>query len=122
MSTPPAAPADPAGDPDLSDGPAARDLGDIPAVEIITRAAVMLMSGAAEKLGLGADTGAAARLDLDEARRLIEALAGLLTASQANLGMHRQPLRDGLRSLQAAFREASPFPDAPGQGPGESRS
>lgn len=97
----------------------ARDLGDIPAVEIITRAAVMLMSGAAEKLGLGADAGAAARLDLDEARRLIESLAGLLRASEADLGMHRQPLRDGLRSLQAAFREASPYPDAPGSGPGE---
>ncbi|MFS0706432.1 DUF1844 domain-containing protein, partial [Cellulomonas sp. 179-A 9B4 NHS] len=25
----------------------------------------------------------------------------------------------GLRSLQLAFREASPFPDAPGDGPGE---
>ena len=98
---------------------AARDLGEIPAVEIITRAAVMLMSGAADKLGLGADDGAAARLDLDEARRLIEALAGLVKASEANLGMHRQPLRDGLRSLQAAFREASPYPDEPGQGPGE---
>lgn len=103
-----------------SDGLAdVRDLGDIPAVEIVTRAAVMLMSGAAEKLGLGADEHAAARLDLDEARRLIEALAGLLRASEANLGLHRQPLRDGLRSLQAAFREASPVPDAPGQGPGE---
>ena len=32
---------------------------------------------------------------------------------------HAGPLRDGLRSLQLAFREASPYPDAPGQGPGE---
>lgn len=115
MSTSPAGPPDHHDEPDGD----ARDLGDIPAVEIVTRAAVMLMSGAAEKLGLGADAGAAARLDLDEARRLIEALAGLLKASEAHLGMHRQPLRDGLRSLQAAFREASPYPDAPGQGPGE---
>ena len=104
---------------DSPDAPAARDLGDIPAVEIVTRAAVMLMSGAAEKLGLGADEHAAQRLDLDEARRLIEALAGLVKAAEPNLGMHRQPLRDGLRSLQAAFRESSPYPDAPGQGPGE---
>jgi hypothetical protein len=28
-------------------------------------------------------------------------------------------LRDGLRSLQLAFREASAFPDEPGKGPGE---
>jgi hypothetical protein len=28
-------------------------------------------------------------------------------------------LRDGLRSVQLAFREASTYPDAPGAGPGE---
>ena len=28
-------------------------------------------------------------------------------------------LRDGLAALQRAFREASPIPDPPGQGPGE---
>jgi hypothetical protein len=94
-----------------------RDLGDIPAVEVITRSAVLLMSAAAEKLGLAPDGGS--RLDLDEARRLITALAGLLAAAQADLGLHRQPLRDALRSLQQAFREASPYPDPPGEGPGE---
>ena len=102
---------DPAGD------PAIRELATIPAVEVITRAAVMLMSAAAEKLGLAED--GADYLDLDEARRLIDAYAGLLAAAQADLGVHRQPLRDGLKSLQAAFREASSYPDAPGQGPGE---
>ena len=94
-----------------------RELAEIPAVEVITRAAVMLMSAAAEKLGLAEDGDR--YLDLDEARRLITAYAGLLSAAGADLGVHRQPLRDGLRALQAAFREASPFPDAPGQGPGE---
>ena len=94
-----------------------RELAEIPAVEVITRACVMLMSAAAEKLGLAED--GARYLDLDEARRLIDALAGLLAAAQADLGVHRQPLREGLRSLQAAFREASPYPDAPGEGPGE---
>jgi hypothetical protein len=100
-----------------------RDLREIPAVEVITRAAVMLMSAAAEKLGLGpVDTGNAdgePAVDLDEARRLITALAGLVSAAQPDLGMHRQPLRDGLKTLQAAFREASTYPDAPGEGPGE---
>ena len=33
--------------------------------------------------------------------------------------MHARSLRDGLRSLQLAFREASAIPDAIGQGPGE---
>ncbi len=94
-----------------------RELATIPAVEVITRASVMLMSAAAEKLGLAAD--GAEYLDLDEARRLIDAYAGLLGAAQADLGIHRQPLRDGLLALQKAFREASDYPDEPGHGPGE---
>ena len=100
----------------LDDVPA-RELSSVPAVEVITRAAVLLMSASAEKLGLA--PGGEPNLDLDEARRLITALAGLVAASQADLGAHRQPLRDGLRSLQDAFREASRYPDEPGQGPGE---
>jgi hypothetical protein len=94
-----------------------RELAQIPAVEVITRASVMLMSAAAEKLGLAED--GEKYLDLDEARRLIDAYAGLFAAAQADLGVHRQPLRDGLKALQEAFREASIYPDEPGQGPGE---
>ena len=94
-----------------------RDVAEIPAVEVITRAAVMLMSASAEKLGLAPD--GEPHQDLDEARRLITALAGLIAASQEYLGVHRQALRDGLRTLQTAFREASTYPDAPGEGPGE---
>jgi hypothetical protein len=97
--------------------PTVRELAQIPAVEVITRASVMLMSAAAEKLGLAEDGDQ--YLDLDEARRLIDAYAGLLGAAQADLGVHRQPLRDGLKALQEAFREASQYPDEPGQGPGE---
>jgi hypothetical protein len=94
-----------------------RELAEIPAVEVITRCGVLLMSAAAEKLGLAPD--GEPFVDLDEARRLINALAGLVAASQEHLGMHRQPLRDGVRTLQAAFREAAAFPDPPGEGPGE---
>ena len=102
---------------DTLDDVPSRELSAVPAVEVITRAAVLLMSASAEKLGLA--PGGEPNLDLDEARRLITALAGLLAAAQADLGAHRQPLRDGLVSLQAAFREASRYPDEPGQGPGE---
>jgi hypothetical protein len=98
-------------------GSTVRELAHIPAVEVITRASVMLMSAAAEKLGLAED--GEQYKDLDEARRLIEAYAGLLGAAQADLGVHRKPLRDGLTALQEAFREASIYPDDPGQGPGE---
>jgi hypothetical protein len=96
----------------------ARDIAEVPAVEVITTVAVHLMSAAAVKLGLADDPDA--ELDLDEARKLIIALAGLVTAAAAEIGdQHARPLRDGLRSLQLAFREASQFPDAPGAGPGE---
>ncbi len=101
-------------------GSAVRDLAEIPAVEVITRAAVMLMSAAAEKIGLSApDPNESPYRDLDEARRLITALAGLVTASAEYLGPHAGPVRDGLKSLQLAFREASAAPDEPGKGPGE---
>ena len=97
-----------------------RDLAEIPAVEVITRSAVMLMSAAAEKLGLSdPDPEDSPHRDLDEARRLIVALAGLVAASAEYLGPHAGPVRDGLKSLQLAFREASVVPDEPGHGPGE---
>lgn len=94
-----------------------RDIAEVPAVEVINTVAVHLMSAAAVQCGLGED---GYKGDLDEARKLINALAGLVTASAPEIGDHHaRPLRDGLRSLQLAFREASPFPDAPGSGPGE---
>ncbi|ASR37113.1 hypothetical protein BAY61_21370 [Prauserella marina] len=97
-----------------------RELEDIPSVEVISRAAVMLLSAAAERLGLADDDpDTSPRRDLDEARRLITALAGLVTASGEYLGLHAAPLRDGLQSLQKAFKEASAVPDEPGKGPGE---
>lgn len=98
----------------------ARDIAEVPAVEVISTAAVHLMSAAAVKCGLAEDEESGQHLDLDEARRLITALAGLVTAAAPDLGsQHAAPLRDGLKSLQLAFREASVFPDPPGQGPGE---
>ncbi len=97
-----------------------RDIAEVPAVEVITTAAVHLMSAAAVKCGLAAEENAEELKDLDEARKLIIALAGLITAAAPEIGsQHAGPLRDGLKSLQLAFREASPFPDAPGAGPGE---
>jgi hypothetical protein len=97
---------------------ATRDIAEVPAVEVITTAAVHLMSAAAIKCGLADDPDQ--QLDLDEARKLINALAGLITAGAPEIAdMHARSLRDGLRSLQLAFREASSIPDPIGQGPGE---
>jgi len=99
---------------------AQRDLADVPAIEVISKAAVMLMSAAAEKLGLAAeDPDTSEHRDLDEARRLINAYAGLLDGCAGFLGPHAGPMKDGLRTLQLAFREAGVIPDESGQGPGE---
>jgi hypothetical protein len=93
------------------------DPDDVSAVEAVTAAAVLLMQAAAANLGLSAH--GQPHLDLDEARLLITALAGLLAASQDFLGGRSEPLRTGLATLQTAFRESSSFPDEPGHGPGE---
>lgn len=97
---------------------AARDIADVAAVQIITTAAVHLLSAAAVKVGLADDPET--QTDLAEARSLIIALAGLITAAAPEIGgEHARSLRDGLHAVQLAFRDASPFPDPPGQGPGE---
>jgi hypothetical protein len=97
---------------------ATRDIADVGAVEVITTTAVHLMSAAAVKCGLADDPST--QQDLDEARKLINALAGLITAGAPEISdMHARSLRDGLRSLQLAFREASVIPDPIGKGPGE---
>ncbi|MCB2412595.1 DUF1844 domain-containing protein [Demequina sp. TTPB684] len=97
---------------------AARDIADVSAVELITTVSVHLMSAAAVRCGL-AEEGEEFQ-DLSEARMLINALAALVTGAAPDLGnTHARALRDGLRSVQLAFREASAVPDAPGEGPGE---
>ncbi len=94
------------------------DIGDVPAVEVVLTVAMHLMTAAAIACGLGDDDREA---DLAEARILITSLAGLVTSAAPLLGsIHAAPLRDGLATLQRAFREASVVPDEPGKGPGES--
>lgn len=97
-----------------------REIHEVPAVELINTTAVHLMTAAAVKVGLADSEDAADLIDLDEARKIITALAGLVVAASPEIAsQHAAPLRDGLRTLQLAFREASPHPDAPGKGPGE---
>ena len=97
---------------------AARDLATLAATEILGVTIVDLMTAAAVKLGLY--EGGEDSRDLAEARVLITAIAGLIDGAAPELGsQHAAPLRDGLQSLQLAFREFSTVPDAPGAGPGE---
>jgi hypothetical protein len=96
---------------------AAMDIAEVPAVEVVLTVAMHLMSASAIACGLDEEHP---NPDLAEARILINALAGLVTAAAPDLGsMHAAPIRDGLSALQRAFREASSIPDAPGMGPGE---
>lgn len=97
-----------------------RELADISAAEVISRAAVMLMSAAAEQIGLSSpDPSNPEHRDLDQARVLITALAGLVKAAAPDLGPHAAAFRDGVQALQKAFREYSLVEDEPGKGPGE---
>ena len=59
--------------------------------------------------------GYSSALHPEEVKRRV----GLVSASAEYLGPHAGPLRDGVRSLQLAFREYSAVPDEPGAGPGE---
>jgi Domain of unknown function (DUF1844) len=93
------------------------DLADIPAVEVVGRYFVELLNLAAVHCGLSEDGRPA---DLDEARKYIDAAAGMLTATAGYMGdQHARIWREGLRQVQLAFREASTVKDAPGSGPGE---
>jgi len=74
---------------------AMRELEEVPAVEVITATAVHLMSAAALQVGLG-ESGY--KGDLDEARKLINSLAGLITAAAADLG--RPPRQTAERWLE----------------------
>lgn len=112
--------SDTAGDRAHETSAALRDISEVAAVEVVTTAAVHLMSAAAVKCGLAEDADAGHHRDLGEARVLIICLAGLVTAAAPEIGdTHARALRDGLRSLQLAFREASEHPDPIGKGPGE---
>ncbi|CAM5276551.1 hypothetical protein SCALM49S_09890 [Streptomyces californicus] len=96
----------------------ARDIAEVPAVEVIVTVAVNLMSAAAVKLGLteeGED-----HKDLDEARKLVQALAGLLDASATEIStFHASPLRDGLEGPPARLPRGVAGAGQAGHGPGE---
>ena len=78
-----------------------RDIAEVPAVEVIVTVAVNLMSAAAVKLGL-TEEGDTYK-DLDEARKLIHALAGLLDGSATEISsFHAAPLRDGAARPRSA--------------------
>ena len=97
----------------------ARDIAEVPALEIISTAALHLMSSAAVHLGLAEDLPD--HKDLDEARTLIEALAGLVIAGAPRLG-HHHARRCATGCAPCSWPSARPRRSRtpPGEGPGES--
>ncbi len=111
--------AAPAPEEDAFAASASRDIADVSAVEIITTATVHLMSAAAVKIGLAEDEDTGHYQDLAEARKLITALAGLVTAASPEIGGdHARSLRDGLRTLQRLSRKRCRSPTSPVRVPG----
>ena len=96
---------------------AARDIADVPAVEVITTAAaVHLMSAAAVKCGLAEDTRAA-RTSTRPASSSPRSPGWSPPPRRRSATSTPRPLRDGLRRLQLAFREASARPRRARAGP-----
>ncbi|GAA3154705.1 DUF1844 domain-containing protein [Streptomyces echinatus] len=92
-----------------------RDIAEVPAVEVIVTVAVNLMSAAAVKLGLS-EEGEKYK-DLDEARKLISALAGLLDASATEVSF--LPRGTAARRPEVAAAGVPRGLDRPGRaGPG----
>jgi hypothetical protein len=96
-------------------------LASVSAGDVIAEAALSLIALAYVRLGIPPEQHARFR-DLDEARLLVDALGGMLSASEGRLGAAEPGLRDALASLRMAFAdvaahvEAHPE-DAGGAGP-----
>jgi len=75
-----------------------RDISEVPAIEVITTAAVHLMSAAAVKLGLAAEENAQELKDLDEARSELD-------QTQEHLAQFGDKLPKEIRTQFEALRE-----------------
>lgn len=96
-----------------------RDIADVPSVEIISTAALHLMSAAAVNLGLAEDLPD--HKDLDEARSLIDALAGLLDASAPSLGHHHAaPSATASAPCNSPSKKPARSPTPPAKAPARS--
>ena len=81
-------------------------LASVPAGAVVAETAVSLVTMAQLRLGLPPEQYARFR-DLDAARLLIDALGGLLAATEGRLGAPEPSLRDALANLRLAFAEVA---------------
>ena len=104
-------------------------LASVPAGEVVAEAAVPLITMAQMRLGLPPEQHARFR-DLAAARLLLDALGGLLAATEGRLGAPEPSLRSALANLRLAFADVaahveahpddSPDPAAAGSDPDDS--
>jgi hypothetical protein len=81
-------------------------LASVSAGDVVAEAAMSLIALAYVRLGIPPEQHARFR-DLDAARLLIDALGGLLSATEGRLGAPEPSLRDALANLRLAFAEVA---------------
>ena len=81
-------------------------LASVPAGEVVAEAAVPLITMAQIRLGLPPEQHARFR-DLESARLLVDALGGMLAATEGRLGAPEPSLREALANLRMAFAEVA---------------
>ena len=91
-------------------------LASVPAGAVVAEAAMPLVTMAQMRIGLPAEAFARFR-DLDAARLLIDALGGLLSATEGRLGPPEPSLRQALADLRLAFAEVSAQPGSEAPAP-----
>lgn len=81
-------------------------LASVSAADVVAEAAMSLIALAYVRLGIPPEEHERFR-DLDQARLLVDALGGMLAATEGRLGAPEPSLRDALASLRMAFAEVA---------------
>jgi hypothetical protein len=86
-------------------------LASVSAGDVVAEAALSLIALAYVRLGIPPEQHERFR-DLDQARLLVDALGGMLAATEGRLGAPEPSLRDTLASLRMAFAEVAAYLEA----------
>jgi Domain of unknown function (DUF1844) len=86
-------------------------LASVSAGDVVAEAALSLIALAYVRLGIPPEQHARFR-DLDAARLLVDALGGMLSATEGRLGPPEPSLRDALANLRLAFADVAAHPEA----------
>jgi Domain of unknown function (DUF1844) len=81
-------------------------LASVSAGDVVTEAALSLIALAYVRLGIPPEQHERFR-DLDDARLLVDALGGMLAATEGRLGAPEASLRDALANLRMTFADVS---------------